>query len=347
VPLLPKIIGGALYWRKEGLAALDDTGLRGGPKGEGMACRMLRCIAVVLIAVFFSASCASQGDMVSLNNRVNALYRQTRKEGRQFDKSVKKLEEELRANEARQKEIEGDQNTLKGGEEALRLQLAQLGADLVGVRESIQTLTGRVEENSHLLGRTIEADTTKEDSMVSQMEKISSTIGDLKSRMEKIENYVGLATAGKREKAGLEKPPPTQEIGQEDVGVAEKKKLTESATYDRALGYYREGRYEEAIGLFENFLKLYPKSDLADNAYFWIGESHKDLERYEEAILAYQKVIDGYPNGNKVPAAMLQQAFAFERMNDKTTADLVLKKLVKKFPNTKEAQIAEKRLKQD
>jgi tol-pal system protein YbgF len=328
-------------------AALDDTGLRGGPKGEGMVRRASTCISVVLIAVFFSASCASQRDMTSLNNRLNALYRETRKEGRQFDESVKRLEEELRANEARQKEIEGHQNTLKEGEEALRLQLAQLGADLVGIRESIQTLTGRVEENSHLLQRTVEADTTKEDSMASQMEKTSSTIGDLKSRMEKIENYFGLATAGKREKAGLEKPPPTQEMGQEAVGVAEKEKLPESVTYDRALGYYKEGRYEDAIGLFQNFLKLYPKSDLADNAYFWIGESQKDLGRYEEAILAYQKVIDGYPNGNKVPAAMLQQAFAFERMNDKTTADLVLKKLVKKFPNTNEAQIAEKRLKRD
>ena len=328
-------------------ADLDGMGLRGGPKGEGMARTLLKFITVVSIAVFFSASCASQRDIISLNDQLKALYGQTRKEGRRFDKLVEKLEEEIRANEARQKEIEQDQNTLKEGQEALRVQLAQLGADLVGTKESIQTLTGRVEENSHLLKTTVEGDITKEDSMVSQMGQISLTVDDLKSRIEKIENYLPLETAAKKEKAGLEKPPPTPEIGQEDVGVAEKKKVTESAIYDRALGYYRDGRYEDAIGVFENFLELYPKSDLADNAHFWIGESHKDLKRYEEAILAYQKVIDGYPSGNKVPAAMLQQAFAFERINDKTTANLVLKKLVKKFPKTKEAEIAKKRLKQD
>ncbi len=311
-----------------------------------MARISLKFITVVLIAVFFSASCASQRDIISLNDQLKALYGQTRKEGRRFDKSVEKLEEEIRANEARQKEIEQDQNTLKEGQEALRVQLAQLGADLVGTKESIQTLTGRVEENSHLLKRTIEGDITKEDSMVSQMEEISFTVDDLKSRIEKIENYLPPETAAKK-KAGLGKPPPTPEIGQEEVGVAEKKKVTESAVYDRALGYYRDGRYEDAIGVFENFLALYPKSDLADNAHFWIGESHKDSKRYEEAILAYQKVIDGYPNGNKVPAAMLQQAFAFERIKDKTTANLVLKKLVKKFPKTREGQIAKQRLKQD
>ncbi|MFB0533101.1 MAG: tetratricopeptide repeat protein, partial [Desulfatiglandales bacterium] len=66
-----------------------------------------------------------------------------------------------------------------------------------------------------------------------------------------------------------------------------------------------------------------------------------------EAILAYQKVINDYPKGNKVPIAMLHQAFAFEKINDKTTANLVFKKVVKNFPDTKEAEIAKKRLKGD
>lgn len=311
----------------------------------GVANIFVKFVAFLPVAVFFATSCASQRDVVSLNNQVNALYRQTRKDGKAFEKSIKKLEEKTKADEARQKEIE---RALREDQESVRLQVAQLGADLVGMAEHIQMLTGSVEENSHLLKRTIEGDTTREDSMVSQVKEISLVVDKLKSRIDKIENYIGFEASVTKKKAGLEKKtPPPEQIGPKDISVPEKEKLTESAIYDTALGYYREGRYEEAIAGFENFLKLYPKSDLSDNAYFWIGESHRELEKYEEAILAYQKVINDYPKGNKVPVAMLHQAFAFEKINDKTTANLVFKKVVKNFPDTKEAEIAKKRLKGD
>ncbi len=311
----------------------------------------IKSLIFLPVAIFFATSCASHKDIISLNNQLHAIYRQTRKDGKRFEKSIKKLEGTIKANEAKQKEMEEtlkeDRKALKGGQEALRLHLAQLGADLVGMREDIQTLTGRAEDNSQLLKRTIEEDTTKEDAMVSQMKEFSSMIDGLKASIDKIENYFGIETSAKKKKAGLEKAPSAQEIGQKDVSVREKKKLTESAIYDRALACYREGRYEEAKAGFEDFLRLYPKSDLGDNAYFWIGESHRDLKKYEEAILAYQRVINGYPNGNKVPIAMLHQAFAFEKINDKTTANLVFKKVLKKFPGTKEAEIAKRKLKQD
>jgi tol-pal system protein YbgF len=315
-----------------------------------MANAFIKLIAFVATAFFFATSCASQKDVISLNNRFNALYRQTRKEGKRAENSLRKLEQDIRGSEARQKEIENtlkeDQSALRDGQESLRVQVAQLGADLVGLREDIQTLTGRVEENSHLLKTTIEVDTTKEDIVVSKMQEVSSLVDDLKLRISKIENYFGFETSFKGKKIGPEKAPPVQEMRQKDIAVPGEKQA-ESGIYDRALGYYREGRYDEAIGMFENFLKLYPKSDLADNAHFWIGECHKDLRKYEEAILAYQRVINDYPNGNKVPAAMLQQAFAFERIDDRTTANLVLKKLVKRFPQTREAEIAKRKLKGD
>ena len=164
--------------------------------------------------------------------------------------------------------------------------------------------------------------------------------------MDKIENFLGFEASGNKKEAGLEKPLPTQEIRQKDISVSQEKKLTESELYERALGYYRDGHYEEATAGFKGFLKLYPKSNLADNAHFWIGECYGALKRYEEAILAYQRVINGYPKGNKVPIAMLHQAFAFEKIDDKTTAGIVFKKLLKNFPDTKEAEIAKGRLEQ-
>ncbi len=282
------------------------------------------------VVIFFVTSCASQKDIIYLNSQLNALYRQTKKEGKRVEISIKEL-----------KEIE---RVLKNDQDSIRLSLAQLGADLAEIKDNIQGLTGRVEENSYLLKRTVEGDTTEEDSLVSQMKKLSLMAEDLKSRIESIENHVSFEITLTKKKAGSEKALPDQDIGKKDSSLPEKKELTESEIYERTMVYYKDGRYGEAIAGFKSFVKSYPRSDLADNAHFWIGECHRAVEKYEEAILAYQRVINGYPNGNKVPSAMLHQALAFEKINDKITANLVFKKLVKGFPKTEEAEIARKKL---
>ena len=316
-----------------------------------MANIVIKFFIFLPVLIFFVTSCASQKDIIYLNNQLNALYRQSKKDGKRFEKSLKKLEEEIKANESMQREIEKslneDKKFLKGDQESLRLHFAQVEADLVEIKDKIQGLTGKVEENSHLLKGTIEEETTKDDAMVSQMKELSSVVDELKSRIEKIESSLSFKPSVNKEMTGLKMALPIQGTLQKDIFPPQEQKLTESEVYDRALGLYRDDRYEEAMAGFKNFLKLYPKSDLADNAHFWIGECHRALAKYEEAILAYQRAINGYPKGNKVPAAMLQQAFAFEKIDDKTTANLVLKKLVKNFPKTKEAEIARKRLKQD
>jgi len=295
------------------------------------------------VLIFSLTSCASQNDVIYLNNQVKALYQQSK----ETEKSVNELEEKVKAHASLQQEVKRMLNENKN-QESIRLHLAQAEADLMETRDEVRELTGKVEENSHLLKRSIEEDTTETDTMVTKISDLSSVVDELKQRMGKIESSLGLEPSINRKRAGLEeRVSPVQKAPQKATSPPQKKELTESEIYDKALGYYRNERYEEAKSEFNDFVRLYPKSDLADNAYFWIGECHKGLKNYEEAILAYQKVINSYPKGNKVPSAMLQQALTFEKINDHTTANLVLKKLAANFPNTEEAGIARKRLKQE
>lgn len=300
------------------------------------------------VFIFFLTSCASQKDIIYLNNQVNALYRQSKKDEKRFEKSLKKFEEKIKAHESVREEtvksLNEDKGRLNKDQESIRLHLAQFEADLLEIKDKIQELTGKVEENSHLLKGAIEEDTTNVDAMVSKMKELSSMLDELKPRIEKVESSLRFKPSVTTKTTGPEKVLPVQETPKKDISSSQEKKLTESETYDKALGYYRDDRHEEAMAGFKNFLTLYPTSDLADNAQFWIGECYRVLTKYEEAILAYQKVINGYPKGNKVPSAMLQQALTFEKINDTTTANLVFKKLVKNFPKTKEAEIARKRL---
>ncbi|RLB29390.1 MAG: tol-pal system protein YbgF [Deltaproteobacteria bacterium] len=240
---------------------------------------------------------------------------------------------------------------IKSEQDSLRTTIAQLQADLLGVRENIQVLTGQIEENNYLIKSTIEKDTTKTDVMASQLNELSLITEDFRlitedfrSRLEVLEDYVSAEIEAKKQDALQEKSSPPEQKGETESPAPQQRELTESELYDRALGYYRDGRHTEAMADFNDFLRRYPESQLADNAHFWIGESYRAQGEYEQAILAYQKVINDYPKGNKVPVAMLHQGLAFEKIEDPTTADLVFKKLVKEFPKTREAEIAQKRL---
>ena len=115
--------------------------------------------------------------------------------------------------------------------------------------------------------------------------------------------------------------------------------------YQQAYSTFRSGDYPAAVKLFQAFLSTYPKSEYADNAHYWIGESYYQQKDYDRAILEYDKVVKQYPKGDKVPSALLKQGFAFLDLGDRVNAKLLLQKVIKQYPQSPQAEIASKKLK--
>jgi tol-pal system protein YbgF len=231
--------------------------------------------------------------------------------------------------------------------EAVRLRLAQVGADLDKTRTDIQALSGRVDENNFLTKRAIERDTTDQDAMRTGVSEVNERLARLETEVKRLTEYVALPTPAPPGAAATPVPPASAAAvarpGPQTVpapGLSPEENL-----YESALAKFRAGKSEEALAGFRHFLGNYPKSKLADNAQFWVGECYFSLRQYEQAILAYQEVIKNYPEGNKVPSAMLRQALAFNEIKDTTSAKLLFKKIVKSYPNSSEAKIAEAKLK--
>ncbi|MEK7342047.1 MAG: tol-pal system protein YbgF, partial [Candidatus Binatota bacterium] len=103
--------------------------------------------------------------------------------------------------------------------------------------------------------------------------------------------------------------------------------------------------YRVAIARFKEFIKKHPQSEYADNAQYWIGESHYALREFDQAILEFDAVRRKYPKGDKVPAALLKQGFAFAELGDKVDARLILRELTDKYPQSPEAAKAKQKLK--
>ncbi len=224
----------------------------------------------------------------------------------------------------------------------LQESVAAMGTEIDKVRRDMQRLSARLDENDLLVKRAIERDTTEKDTFKTGLERIAS----LKARIGQIETYLGFESSGApRGQYQAQGPRAGQRRGDRSQPPEQTDVSPDKRLYDLNLAAFKEGAYQEALDGFTNFRKEYPKSDLADNAQFWIGECYTALGEYERAILAYQEVIKKYPKGNKAPSAMLRQAVAFNELNDKKSSRLLLKKIIRKYPNSSEARIAKSKLK--
>ena len=114
--------------------------------------------------------------------------------------------------------------------------------------------------------------------------------------------------------------------------------------YRRALQSYRDGQANQAIQQFRDYLRNNPKSDLSDNAQYWIGESYYSKSDYNRAIIELNEVLLKYPQGDQVPGALLALATAFANSGDKIDAKLILQKLVSDHPKSEEAEIGKQQL---
>ncbi len=251
-------------------------------------------------------SCATQTQVNTLSTKIDQLESRLYRVERNINKEVNK---------------KIDSNVL-----SLRKDIADIKADIDSVREDINSVRGKTEENRAIIKKIVESDLSKIDQLNQQLEQISQRLSKLEGQIKQIQDYLGLT----------EQIPTKKEA---------KKTSQKEDFYSRAYSLYKQGRYKEAILAFKAFLKKYPKSNLSDNAWFWIGECYMGLNKYEKAILAYYEVIKKYRKGNKVPSAMLRLAQAFLKIKDKTSAKVILRRLIKKFPRSTEAKVARRLLK--
>jgi tol-pal system protein YbgF len=95
---------------------------------------------------------------------------------------------------------------------------------------------------------------------------------------------------------------------------------------------------------FSDYLKSYPNTDLAANAYFYIAEMDYRAGNYPQAIRGYDQVLQNFPDGNKAASAELKKGFAQIEAGDKDAGVTSLRHVVQRFPRSNEALQAKERL---
>lgn len=129
--------------------------------------------------------------------------------------------------------------------------------------------------------------------------------------------------------------PPTAALG-----------ATPDEVYKAALNDYTKGNYDLAINGFRTYIQLFPKTSLVGNAQYWLGESYYSQRNFPEAIREFEAVIKTHADSNKVPSAMLKQGYAYLELGETARGTAVLRELMNRFRNSREARLAQERLRQ-
>lgn len=116
------------------------------------------------------------------------------------------------------------------------------------------------------------------------------------------------------------------------------------ANYQAAFDLLKDGKYQEAISGFSQFLTTFPDSGLADNAQYWLGEAHYVTRQFPEALRHFQAVVDKYPDSRKIPDALLKIGYCNYELKNYQAARSALGQVVSRFGDTTAARLAAQRL---
>ena len=120
--------------------------------------------------------------------------------------------------------------------------------------------------------------------------------------------------------------------------------LSPTRLYETAQADYFAGQWSSAISGFEAFLRAFPRSEQADDAQLYIGETYFAQNQWSEAIAAYNQLIQSYPGTNSVPVAYYKRGLAQERLGQIDGARTSWEAAAKSFPDSDAGRLAKQNL---
>jgi tol-pal system protein YbgF len=288
-----------------------------------MKTRYLFYILSACLGLF--AGCVENHSFTSLENRVAAMEMA---QARQRDPSqADQMQMSLK------KDIDEITQRFDNGRVMSQEEYAELKYDMQSYKESLQRLEGAIEVIQHNLENSTQKDV---EDLGTRLERLDNAISKNYEKIIRLEKYMGFEP---------EVPRTAEETTVPVAPEVPQGQNPEQELYASAKKLLDAGDMGNARIQFENFINKYPDSDNADNARFWIADSYYTEKWFEKAILEYQKVLEDYPKSNKSAAARLKQGYAFAELGEKANARLILKELIKKFPESNEAKYAQEKLK--
>jgi tol-pal system protein YbgF len=127
-------------------------------------------------------------------------------------------------------------------------------------------------------------------------------------------------------------------------GQTETTGLGENAAYDAAFDLFRRSRTLDSTYAFVAFLRSYPQSPLADDAWYWLGQSRYIMGEFNDALVAMSTVLQYFPKSPRLPSARLKIGYIYYELGEDAKARQFLNALSQDFSGHPAAVLARTRL---
>lgn len=253
------------------------------------------------------------------------------------------------AQSKREMQMMADIRMLQEQNQQLQVTLAQLG-------DALKALNGRLDEQANNNRKAFADQNLKVDQFVSDLRVVREGVSENNVRIASLSQEMEALRLSIPQYPAPASPPPFDPTADPNAappatGVTPSPApasppapvgpgMSPQRLYDTAWADYTAGQWELCISGFDTYLRTFPKSDLADEAQFYIGECNYAAGKHQDAVQAYNQVISNYPRGQSVAPAYYKRGLAFERLGQGDRARESFEHVVKTFPDSDAARLA-------
>src|ERR1700735_2623360 len=178
---------------------------------------------------------------------------------------------------------------------------------------------------------------THVDQLSGQLQSLNDTMDELKVRLAKVSKQLEDMQSTQQSAAAQQAQ---HEAQQQALATAPPPDLL----YNNGVRDYNGSKNDLATQEFTDYIKFYPNTDLAGNAYFYLAEIQFRQGNYQQAVQNYDQVLQNFPSGNKAASAQLKKGFALIELGKQDDGVTELRHLLQRYPHSPEALQARDRL---
>ena len=227
----------------------------------------------------------------------------------------------------------------------------QLTAAISALNEALKAINTRVDEQMNATRKGFADQGLKVDQLASDLrvvrEGVSDTgvrIGQLSQELEAVRLSIPQFPAAPLDPNALPPSDPAAAGMPPAAPVPVGPGSSPQRLFETTRADYYAGQWDLCISGFQMYLQTFPKSELAHEAQYLIGECEASNGNFEGAIAAYNQVIAAYPRSSSAAIAYYKRGNALERLNRLDAARESYETVLKNFAESDAARLAKQAL---
>ena len=227
----------------------------------------------------------------------------------------------------------------------LQEQSQQLQNLLAALNESLKAVSTRLDQQTETNRKAFADQKLVVDNLSNDVRVIREKLDDNNVRVGSLTQEVealrqGLQQANRPPVTTNDVSDPSSTPGATPAPAAPSVGQSPQKMYDSANSDYMAGQYDLSIIGFQEFIKAFPKSEMADDAQVAICNAYLQDHKDQQAVDACDLAIRNYPNGNAISTAYYRKGLALSNLKNVAGAREAFETVVRLFPDSAEASLA-------